>query len=112
MSFRLAIVVSSNPLHHTRWCKEFALTKFIGLRLTTMAIRHDIYSNSVLAEKEKLWVATLSHKMCPRIENNLLNQNCLSWYNFSQKIPHPLMPVIVSTYYGTYAVPFLLGHPV
>ena len=33
--------------------------------------------------------------------NYTLNQNCRSWYNFSQeKIPHPLIPFIVSTMGG------------
>ena len=47
------------------------------------------------------------------LENKLLTQNCWSWYNFSQeKIPHPLIPVIASTYSGKYAVPgVFLGHP-
>ena len=45
--------------------------------------------------------------------NKLLNQNCWSWYHFSQKLPSTLIPVIASTYCGKYAVPFFfLGHPV
>ena len=46
------------------------------------------------------------------IENKLPIQNCWSWYNFCQeKIPHPLIPVSTSTYYGKYAILFLLGPP-
>ena len=40
------------------------------------------------------------------LENKLLNQNCWSWYNFSQeKLPHTLILVIVSTCCGKY-MPF------
>ena len=47
------------------------------------------------------------------LENKLLNQNCWSWYHFSQeKLLHTLILVIVSTYCGKYAVPFFMGHPV
>ena len=47
------------------------------------------------------------------LENKLLNQNCWSWYHFSQeKLPHKLIPFIASTYCGKYPVPFFLGHPV
>ena len=41
------------------------------------------------------------------LENQLLNQNWWSWYHFSlEKLPHTLIPVIASTYFGKYAVPF------
>ena len=47
------------------------------------------------------------------LENKQLNQNCWSWYHFSQeKLLHTLITVIASTYCGKYAVPFFLGHPV
>ena len=42
------------------------------------------------------------------IESKLLNQNCWSWYHFSQeKLPHTLILVIASTCCGKYPVPFL-----
>ena len=47
------------------------------------------------------------------LENKPLNQNCWSWYHFSQeKLPHTLILVIASIYCGKYAVPFFMGHPV
>ena len=47
------------------------------------------------------------------LEIKLLNQNCWSWYHFSQKkLPRTLILVIASTYCGKYAVPFFMGHPV
>ena len=46
------------------------------------------------------------------LENKLLNQNCWSWYHFSQeKLPRTLIPVIASIYCGKYAVPFFSGPP-
>ena len=41
------------------------------------------------------------------LENKLLNQNCWSWYHFTQeKLPHTLISVIAATLLK-YAVPFL-----
>ena len=34
------------------------------------------------------------------------------WIFLRRKIPHTLIPVIASIYYGKYAILFLLGHPV
>ena len=44
--------------------------------------------------------------------NKLLHQNGWTWYHFSQKRLHALIPVIAFTYYWKYAVLFVLGHPV
>ena len=45
---------------------------------------------------------------CSRIRT--LNQNGWSWYNFSQeKTHHPLIPVIIYSYYQKYAVPLFLA---
>ena len=45
------------------------------------------------------------------LDNKLINQTWWSWYKFSQKLPHTLIPVIASIYCGTYAVPFFFSGP-
>ena len=122
MSFWHAIVVSSNPFnsvnaHSLRqlvWCchcKECALAKLHGLLITTMASPNDIHSSRDLAERRHFLPWHCLTKWAR--QNKLLNQNCWSWYHFSQeKIHHPLVSDIISSYYGKYAIPFLLSRPV
>ena len=77
-----------------------------------MASRSVFLPSQLLAEKGKFWNPTLSDIMCSRIKKTL-NQNCWSWKHFSQeKIPHPLIPVVIYLHYRKYAVPIFLGHPV
>ena len=95
MPFRSATVVSGNPfdfvsactlLRAGLWCKECALSELhvIRLLLTTVAGQNAIHSP---------------------------NQNCWSWYHFSQEtLPHTctLITVLASSSCGKYAVPLLL----
>ena len=56
---------------------------------------------------------TLYHKMCHREQTTEPKSDLGTMNYFSQeKIPHPLISVIASTYYGKHAVLFLLGHHV
>ena len=74
MSFRLAIVVSSNPfnfvnvpsIHHTGWWKECTLKELTGLLLTTEHAKMTLIQAQCLAANEKFWTSTLSLKMCSR----------------------------------------------
>ena len=73
MPFRLAIVVSNNPisvinvhfLHQKPAHNNAHWKKSNRLLLTTVASRNGIHSSLVLAAKGKFWTAPLSHKMCP-----------------------------------------------
>ena len=121
MSFWLATVVNVyNPLdfvnaHFTQvccWCKECTLIKLIGLLLTTMASQNDIHSCLAQAEKGKVSASTLSHKMCPRKQTTEPKWLILICIFFSQKITHPLIPLLHLHIIGKFAVSFLLGHPV
>ena len=83
----------------------------IGLLLTTMTGQNGIYSTPVKAEK-----GNFVPRHCPTIcaLYKLLNQNCWSWYHFSQeKLPHTLIPAIASAtaYCGKYPILFFSGPP-
>ena len=117
MPFRLATVLSSNPINFYQCAfltldyailtmRNFcALTKLNRLLLTTMASRNGIHSP---LKRENFGSRPLDICLTKcALENKLLNQNWWSWYIFSQKkLPHTLIPVIASKYCGKCAVPF------
>ena len=65
----------------------------VSLLFTTVASKCDTHSSLVLAEISNFMARHCLTKSA--LENKLLHQSCLSLYNFSKKIPHPLIPVIV-----------------
>ena len=121
MPFRLAIVVSSNPLTLSM-CILYTRNPLVKMRIdkvkwikycsqlwqAEMALIHALF---------KLKRENFGPQHCLRkcaLENKLLNQNYWSWYHFSQeKLPDTLIPVIASihVYCGKYAILFLYGPP-
>ena len=103
------------PQHFTRvcfWCKECTLIKLIGFNTQNCGKLKWHSFTSCLSWKRDTFGAWHCLTKCA-LENKLLNQNCWSWYHFSQKLPHTLIPVIASTYCGKYMLyHFFWGHPV
>ena len=70
-----------------------------------MASRNGIFFSPRLSWKGKIWGLDIVLHTCA-LENKPLNQNCWSWYHFSnEKLLHTLIPVIASTYCGKYPIP-------
>ena len=109
MSFWLVIVVSRNSIQFCQY--TFLKERVAGVDNINWITAHDYGKpkcHSFMPSKLKM--GNFGPQYC--LTNGAIKHK-LSWYHFSlEKIPHPLEAVITSSYYGKYAIPFLLDHPV
>ena len=105
MSFRLAKVVSSNPIIfinvHSLHQQPARLKMCIDKVEWISAHNYDkpkwhSCTPSFSWKGKILDLDIVSQNVLHRKQTT--NQNCWSWYHFSQEIPHPLIPVIASIY--------------